>query len=154
MLEPPFIGEKYLKVHVDKLAGSDWPYESVMGILTELHFLINPISMAAVVLRAMQEIGDAVPKSRCIEIGFDQIFPLIELCILAVGLTHNPKLLTFLALAGLVPTERLAHFAASYAEAIVTHICTLDEQDMRRRTLELEEEKQALLRPDLDKIST
>jgi hypothetical protein len=147
---PPFLEERYQKMHVDKLAGSEWPYESVLGILEELHFLLNPVAMAEVVLKAMQEIGRLMPQND--SVGFDHIFPLIELCALAAGLTHNPKLLPFVALAGRAPNDRMCRFAASYAEAIVTHISTLDEQDMRERTMELEEREQALLRTSLDRV--
>ena len=137
----PFMPDKFQEMHVEDLMNSDWPYTSVTKMLFELFFMINPMKMARLVYDAMEEAGRiiAAMSTKPMEIDFDTIFPLIMICTLATGLTADRRILPFISEIGRQGIDdSYCQLGASYTDAIIKHILTLNELEMISETKRIE----------------
>ncbi|OHT16446.1 hypothetical protein TRFO_02709 [Tritrichomonas foetus] len=140
----PNIPEKYEKMHICELVESDWPYKPVVDHLMTSFFLINPIDIALVFFEAMGVAGRCVTEvcGEAVEIDFDTIFPLMLVCVLVSGILNEPKLIHYVANLGLLYKEdSTCQLGASYAEAIIKHLSSLDEQELLKETEELDKKE-------------
>ena len=141
LFDVPFMPDKFQTMHIEDLMGSDWPYARVTEMLLGLFFMINPMKMARLVYDAMGEAGRCIAEGcdKPVEIDFDTIFPLLMVCTLATGLTADRRILPFIATLGRDGTDdSYCQLGASYTDAIIKHILTLDEREMVQETKKLE----------------
>lgn len=130
VFDPPYLDQKYKELTINELRFSDWPYASIVDVLDTLFFMVNPIEGAKVFYTAMDKTAQAVAKvtGEVELLDFDTLFPLIMLSVLASGLMCEPKILQYIALISTVEqSDSKVNFAASYVEAILTHLDSLDE---------------------------
>lgn len=141
LFQAPYIPDEYQKMHIGQLIGSNWPYKPIVDDLMKLFFLINPMEMAKVLFDAMGKAGPCIDTiiDKPIEIDFDTIFPLILVCILATGILSEPKILYYVAtIPQAYKEDSICQLGSSYAEAIITHILSLDENELLRETQRLD----------------
>jgi hypothetical protein len=133
MFDPPYMPEEFMDVTINELRFSEWPYSSVVDILDELFFIINPIEGAKKFYQAMDKTAQCVSDVTGHEalVDFDTVFPLIMISVLASGLISEPQILRYIAsLSTIEYSDSRVTFAASYVEAILTHISSLKEIDV------------------------
>lgn len=133
-LNVPFISEAIGELTVSELSVSCWPFLSVQNILTGILFEINPMRMAHIYYDAMLEAGNCIEnlEGKSDEIDFDTIFPIMFLCTLSAGLTYEPQILQFITSISNVHIQDSAiQYGCSYAEAILTHMLSLNELDLQ-----------------------
>lgn len=126
--DPPYMPDEFLDMTINELRFSDWPYSSVVDILDDLFFIINPIDGAKKFYQAMDKAAQCVSEVTGEEalVDFDTLFPLILLSVLASGLVSEPRILQYIAsLSTIDYSDSHVTFAASYVEAILTHISSL-----------------------------
>jgi hypothetical protein len=141
LFDPPLLDDRFLRMHVRELAGSDWPFAGVLPLLEELTFMHNPMEMARLFARAMDEAARAAPADAELEMGFDAIFPILLVCVLACGLTRDARLFAYVGtIAFAHPHDNLVQLGATYAQAVLMHIRELDEAELLARTRELDAE--------------
>jgi hypothetical protein len=139
LFDPPLLGERFLRMHIRELGQSDWPFAKVIPLLDDINFMHNPMVIAKTFSRAMDLAGKCAPPDPDVEMGFDAIFPILLICVLASGLTRDPRIFVYVGkLARLHPYDNLVQLGATYAEAIVMHIRELDESAMIAKTRELD----------------
>ena len=143
----PHIPKQYEEMHIGQLMNSDWPYKPVVDTLFGVFFLINPIEIAKVFFDSMTIAGQCInslvngddPEKPPIEIDFDTIFPLILICVLVSGILSDQRIIYFVATLGKEYKEdSICQLGSSYAEAILTHILGLKEEDYIQKTRELD----------------
>ncbi|EAX90639.1 hypothetical protein TVAG_041140 [Trichomonas vaginalis G3] len=127
--DPPYLGDKFKEKTINELRFCDWPYSSVVDILDELFFIINPIEGAKIFYSAMEKTAQCVSNvtGEVELLDFDTLFPLILLSVLATGLLCESRILQFIAMISTIdnPDSKVS-FAASYVEAILAHLLSLD----------------------------
>ena len=132
MFDPPYLPDEFMDLTLNELRFSDWPYSSVVDILDEIFFLINPIEAAKTFYKAMEETAKCVSEIKNDNqlVDFDTIFPLILLSVLASGLLSQPEVLYYIASLSIIKYyDSHVNFAASYVEAIIQHLSTFNESD-------------------------
>ncbi|EAY02376.1 hypothetical protein TVAG_030490 [Trichomonas vaginalis G3] len=130
VFEPPYLDEKYQSLTINELSSSGWPYQPVVEILNSLFYIVNPIEGAKIFYDAMDKTANIVTESTEEEelVNFDTLFPLILISVLASGLVCEPIILEYVAmLATSNYPDSIVVFAASYVEAILAHLSSLDE---------------------------
>jgi hypothetical protein len=134
------LDEKFQRLRIGQLVGSGWPFDAAVKVLSELPFLISPAAMGKVFYNAMIEIGKKFPEKQNEEVGLDGIFPILIVCVLAAGLTSDPRLLPFVGeLAIDYPEDGSTRYGATVAAAVLKHIReNLDEKKMLKETKELD----------------
>lgn len=128
VFDVPYLEEKWQEMRIEELVSSDWPFASVVDILTDLYFMINPMEMCRLCYRAMGEAGNCVLKmTRAnVEIDFDTIFPIIMICFIVAGIPQEPMIMWFASSLGkLHRDDSYCQVGASYMEAIIAHIANL-----------------------------
>lgn len=129
VFDPQYIDEEYLNLEINELRFSDWPFAPVVDVLDELFFMINPFDGAKKFYTAMDVAAKCVAKVTGEEtyVDFDTLFPLIFISVLATGLLMEPRILIYISQLSLLDySDSHVTFAASYVEAILTHIRGLD----------------------------
>ena len=130
VFDPQYINSELLDLEINQLRYSNWPFSDVVDVLDELFFTINPFEGAKIFYKAMDTAAKCVAKVTGEEtyLDFDTLFPLIFLSVLASGLLCDYKILLYISkVSTLDYFDSEVTFAASYVEAILAHIKSLDE---------------------------
>jgi hypothetical protein len=141
LFSPPFVPDEYQRLHIEDLHRSNWPFRPVMDHLMGLFFEINPLVMSKICYDAMGIAGRVMfmSGSQEEEIGFDTVFPLILISVIACGLTQDPRILPFVAQSAIHhPFDSYCQVGGSYCEAILKHILELDESDLAKQSMDLD----------------
>lgn len=138
----PHMPDEYQKLHIGQLIDTNWPYKPVVDHLMSFYFLINPLQMAKILFDAISIAGPCIDKvvDKPIEVDFDTIFPLILICVLATGIINEPQILYYVAKVGQdYQDDSIVQLGSSYAEAIITHLSGLNENELIEETKKLEQ---------------
>ena len=128
-----YIPEEFLDIKVSNLQFIKWPYSSVIDKLISIYFEINPIKMSLIFYESLLETAKCVSivTGEPTDIDFDTLFPLIFICVLGSGLLFDTKLLPFISSIASIQFENTyCQLGASYAEAILHHISSLNENNL------------------------
>lgn len=160
VFDPPFLEEEWVYMTFDELSSSNWPLKSAVDELFELMILTNPFDIARKFYSIINTIGKCVQRifiwqnkeTKFIDIDFDQLFVLMLLCIFTSGLSEivAPMIYSY-NFREFIMDDYQIQYAMSHMEGLCQHIKNIDWNEIRRKSLELQERHATTLPEPLSK---
>lgn len=148
VFDPPFLEDEWVYMTFDELSSSDWPLKPAVDELFEMMILTNPFDIAKKFYSIINIIGKCVQRifiwqnkeSKFIDIDFDQLFVLMLLCIFTSGLSEivAPMMYSY-SFREYIMDDYQIQYAMSHMEGLCQHIKNIDWNEIRRKSLELQE---------------
>lgn len=142
--------EQYAKCTFNALNGTDWPFKTVVDMIFNMLILTNPFDIARVFWDVIQETAKCMSKILVVykgvnpddvEIDFDSLFPILQICILAFGCDEWMSVALYtMSFNESVSDDPQLQFAMTYLEGLVTQMMALDIQKLKQKTAEIRDE--------------
>ncbi|OHT00802.1 hypothetical protein TRFO_07788 [Tritrichomonas foetus] len=141
-INPPYLPEEYLDMPFNKLNGTNWPYKFTEDYFFTIMCYRNPFSMANRFCAMIQEVANVLQdlavtvggeKESDVEIGFDNLFANLLVCVFAFGCPGLLDSLEYCSLFLDYTNDAHQQFAMTHCAGIVEHVRGTSTEDFRRR---------------------
>jgi hypothetical protein len=146
VFRPAFVGEEWQLIPLGKLTNRPWPLHPAVGELFVIATLTDPFQIAGQFYRVIEEIGRCCQRilirsnmdASFVEIDFDQMFVLMILCVLALGIPDilGPMKWSY-SFADFLGVDPQKQYAMSHMEGLCEHLEHLDYSELIRQSKQL-----------------
>jgi hypothetical protein len=153
VFHPTFLGEEWQLIPLGKLTNRRWPLHPAVCELFVITALTNPFQIADQFYRVIEEIGRCCQRilirsnmdASFVEIDFDQMFVLMILCVLALGMPDilGPMKWAY-SFADFVRVDPQKQYAMSHMEGLCEHLEHLDYAELIWQSKQLLDSKEVV----------
>ena len=143
IFSPSFIPKKWTMISFRELYNCDWPFKSIIDEFFELLILTNPFKIGQKFYEIIEKVTFVIQELIIddkgenalsdLEIGFDDIFPILVILIFTSAL---PEIINVLAYAGSFDefcTKPRSQYALTHMKGLCIHIISLDFNNLRTK---------------------